>query len=410
MKKFYHKSIPGRIPYAMLFAAFVLLSACSDDDGNPITTPTVDEPTPTLQSFEVMESKTATENAAFLESQGIVLPFSNGYTLYRITYETLDIAGATTLVSGVVSIPDVPDVEWSLLSYQHGTIIDRDDVISVIGITPGGDGMVAAGGPALGFVTAIPDYIGLGISQTLHPYVHAATLGRTVVDILRAARELCDSVNVTLNDKLFLMGYSEGGYATMAAHKLIEADFAEEFSITASAPMAGPYDVSGIMYDIMISTDPYPSPSYFPYVILTFNAIGNHYDPLSEIFVEPLDQTIPVLFDGTQGRSTIEPQLPSVPAEMLNPTEMADIIAQPDHPVRVYLRENDLYDWTPQSTMRMYHCPLDEIVPFENSELALETFQANGATDVELIEVDGTSHEDCALPTILAAALWFRTL
>ena len=48
------------------------------------------------------------------------------------------------------------------------------------------------------------------------------------------------------------------------------------------------------------------------------------------------------------------------------------------------LRENDLWDWTPQATMYIFHGIGDELVPYENSQLAYNQFIANGATDVHL--------------------------
>ncbi len=390
----------------VLGLSLVLLSACSSDD--PVGPADVD-PISVLTSFEVIDSKTAVETRQFLEARDIPAG-PNGYTLYRIVYSTVDTDGSSVKASGVVSIPDGNGNDWPILSYQHGTITNRNSVISVEGVASGQEGLLAVGGPSLGFVTAVPDYLGLGVSESFHPYVHAQTLGRSVVDMLRATRELCEAEDVMLNDKLFLAGYSEGGYATMAAHKLIEEEFADEFSITASAPMAGPYDMSGAMYDIMISALPYASPSYLPYVILTFNNIRNHYSSLAEIFAPPYDQTLPALFDGSKSGHEIDAQLPSVPLEMLNQAELQDIKARPDHPLRVYLRENDLYDWAPKARMRLYHCPLDEIVPFANSTKALDSFHANGAGAVELIEIDGSSHESCAIPAVLQAAFWFSTL
>ncbi|MCK7491427.1 MAG: hypothetical protein MZW92_06745 [Comamonadaceae bacterium] len=65
--------------------------------------------------------------------------------------------------------------------------------------------------------------------------------------MMRALRSWCSTHAINLDGRIFPAGYSEGGYATMAAQREIETLHAGEFAITASAPAAGPYDLSGTM-------------------------------------------------------------------------------------------------------------------------------------------------------------------
>jgi hypothetical protein len=64
--------------------------------------------------------------------------------------------------------------------------------------------------------------------------------------MLRAARSFCASNNIGLNGQLFLAGYSQGGHTEMALHRELERYHTNEFAVTASAAMAGPYDMSGV--------------------------------------------------------------------------------------------------------------------------------------------------------------------
>ena len=78
-----------------------------------------------------------------------------------------------------------------------------------------------------GYVVSAPDYLGYGASKALpHPYEHAASLASASADMLRATREFCQQQAVSVTQKNFLLGYSEGGYATMALHKYLEANYA----------------------------------------------------------------------------------------------------------------------------------------------------------------------------------------
>ena len=102
----------------------------------------------------------------------------------------------------------------------------------------------------------------------LHPYHLKDVTASAVIDMLRAIRQFFDQTNLgQYNSQLFLAGYSEGGYATMATVKEIEENLYDEFDITMSFPMAGAYDLSGTMVDLMLREEPYPDPFYLPFFV-----------------------------------------------------------------------------------------------------------------------------------------------
>ena len=64
-----------------------------------------------------------------------------------------------------------------------------------------------------------PDYLGLGVSNMLHPYHYAEATASAVIYMVRAGKLFSNSSNeLQHNSQLFLTGYSEEGYASMAAH------------------------------------------------------------------------------------------------------------------------------------------------------------------------------------------------
>ena len=70
----------------------------------------------------------------------------------------------------------------------------------------------------------------------------------------------------------------------------------------------------------------------------------------------------------------------------------------------------NLIDWKPLAPVRMYHCSGDSDVLFENSRRALESFQAQGADTVELVDpAPLADHGGCVEPSFLAAKAWFDT-
>ncbi len=103
--------------------------------------------------------------------------------------------------------------------------------------------------------------------------------------------------------------------------------------------------------------------------------------------------------------------MPSNPLLILKPEVLAAFRNDPDHPLRLALRDNDLHRWRPTRALRLYHCSGDADVVFANSEVALQSFHQQGATHVQLFNpVPGGSHGDCVYPSLLSALQWLESL
>jgi hypothetical protein len=261
-----------------------------------------------------------------------------------------------------------------------------------------------------GYLAAVPDYLGLGDSPGLHPYHHASSEATAGVDMLRAARSFCASSGIALNGQLFLCGYSQGGHATMALHRELEAYHADEFAITASAPMAGAYDLSGVTADDVLGGRPQPNPYYFAYLLAAYQEVYHLTPSLAGLLAPPYDTTLPPLLNGQYTGSQINAAMPADVRQVLKPEVLAGLLTNPCHPLRIALRDNDLYCWTPRAPMRLYHCSGDQDVPFANSQVAWESFRSRGA-QVELLNpLPGGDHGDCVMPALLGAKAWFDSL
>ena len=74
--------------------------------------------------------------------------------------------------------------DFPIAVYNHGTTLRKNDV-------PSNDtqetfiGKIFAAG---GYFVCMPDYLGMGDSPGLHPYVHGES-GKASIDMIRAARE-----------------------------------------------------------------------------------------------------------------------------------------------------------------------------------------------------------------------------
>ena len=359
-------------------------------------------------STKLIKSYSSNDLAILVAFAGIPVKPQYGVEVHQIIYQTINAKGTSVQASGAFIIPQNVKRSLPLLSYQHGTVLEKAAVASQ---GAGDELLVGMLLGSVGFATSMPDYLGLGISPGLHPYVHAKSSAIAVVDMLRASRSFCATKNQALNTQLFLMGYSEGGYATMAAHREIEQLHAGEFTITGSAPMAGPHDISGTMTQIMIGDQAYNTPYYLPFTLFAYNDVYRLFNLPNEILLEPYATKLPPLFDGYHSGGEINSLMPSVPSKIFRPDFLEAFRQNPQHPFLLALKENDLYDWTPVSPMHMYHCQGDVTVPFINSQIALNRFHSRGATHVQLIDpYPSGNHGTGALYCMLAAWQWFESL
>lgn len=327
---------------------------------------------------------------------------------WRIQYATVDAFGAPTRASALVVIPKDLSKRLPLVSYQHGTSSRREDVPSRMN----GEANLGIVMAAAGYLTVLPDYLGLGDSPGFHPYHHAKSEATAVVDALRATRALFVAQSVPWNGQLFLTGYSHGGHSTLAAQKELELFHTDEFTLTASAPCAGAYDLSGTTFADFLSSRVPPNPYYYGMFLSAFVQIYGLAPQLADLLQPPYNQTLPPLLDSQHSGSEINAAMPAHPKDVLKPEILAALATDANHPLHAAMRDNDLHTgWVPKTKTRLYHCAGDQDVLVANSKVAESTFKAAGATSVEFIDpFPLADHGFCALFALLGTKNWFDSL
>lgn len=328
--------------------------------------------------------------------------------VHRVIYHTPDPHGVQTIASGLVIIPTDDTCAAPMATYLHGTQSKKSDVFSNLQ----GEWFIGVVAATSGYAAALPDYLGLGVSPGMHPYQHAHSEASCSLDMLRAMREICGSNGLALNGQLFIMGYSQGGHSAMALHREIQLNHAGEFTVTASAPMSGPYDLSGVQFEMVASFDPYAVPGYLPFLILSYQSVyGNLFSSYSEIFKHPYDSIIPPMFDGNYSIGDVNNVMPSVPRLIIDSAYAEGFFSDTTHPAWLALKDNDVYDWAPVAPVRMGYCTKDQEVTYRNAIVALTRMHELGAVHVQAICRDTTlGHFECARPSILFTTLWFDSL
>ena len=210
------------------------------------------------------------------------------------------------------------------------------------------------------------------------------------------------------NGQLFIAGYSEGGYVAMATHKLIEEKYSEEFKVTASAPMAGPYDMSYSSRRIL-SIDEYPQPGYISFTYMSYNSIEKLDRPASDLFKSPFAERIPGLMDGSKSIDEANSYLTTSIKGLFAEKFLNDFLGEGEVELKKKFEENSLLDWQPIGPIKLFHGTDDDEVNYNNSLIALDKLKSGGA-NIELITIPGGSHSSSVLISYAQALEWFNTL
>lgn len=297
---------------------------------------------------------------------------------YRLTYLTVDGLGQETLASALVTVPQKPLSSTSpVLSYQHGTITKDADAPSQLANVETPEVVMAS----LGYIVLSADYVGYGASKGVpHPYLLSAPSAAAVIDLMTAAKYWRETNKVLDNQQLFLAGYSEGGYVTMATHRALQAGNSSfHQNLVSVAPGAGPYNVAltlGEQLKVIRRANP---------------LLGALINPG---FLKYLGQTDrnnvrDKLLAEVQGNDSDVVFLPTFLDYFLNDDE-----ASLD-------RFSSVHDWRPEVAVSLYHGRDDRTVSYLNATNALDTMRARGATStVNLTDcaVQPAGHKECVVP------------
>ncbi|MGV3602205.1 MAG: alpha/beta hydrolase family protein [Dyadobacter fermentans] len=383
----------------LLVWSLLILNSCNDDT-KPVP--------PQEENIYLKESSSiATLNKQqVLQKAGTLAAVVAQYVkhdikVYKITYKTKNTDGSDITASGALILP-VSTGPVSMISVQHGTISNPDEAPSLFRDGSEGSSFGSLFG-SMGYIIAYPDYIGYGESKDLpHPYEHRASLASASLDMLRAAKEfLRGQTDVKWDEKLYIAGYSEGGFATMSLQRKIEEEASSEFNLRASSCGAGAYDKTAFMKHIInVKTDGVAGyNSLYLWVLLTYDRIYKLNKPASYYFTEKYAPQITASGKNASIPESFHLALNDSFKKALNDgTDKAFIDA---------IADNDVYDFKPKTPTQLYHGTDDPLVFFFNSENAYNAMQKRGATNVEFIKVNKGTHSSSILPFLLGTQAFF---
>lgn len=185
-----------------------------------------------------------TETPTFAGITVAYTPARNAVRLYRITYDSVipERGNKPTVATGLLAVPDTAETTFPMVSYQHGTVYGKQEVPSFPEQSSETKLMIAqfAG---QGYVVIGADYFGLGESSEPDGYLVKASHQQATSDLLTASRVVLTHLKRKTN-KLYLTGWSQGGFVSMALLEKLERD---GVTVTAAATASGPPDLFTIL-------------------------------------------------------------------------------------------------------------------------------------------------------------------
>jgi hypothetical protein len=372
---------------------------------------------------------------------------------YYLQYNTVGGAGEATTASAALMVPSGSAAECqaprAILLYGHGTSTDRAFNIADLNNSANTQGLLMAVVFAShGYIVVAPNYAGYD-SSTLpyHPYLNADQSANDMIDALAAARSALSTVGTTDNGKLFITGYSQGGHVAMATHRAMQS---AGMTVTASAPMSGPYAIAALGDAVFYGSVNDGAPIVLTMTIASYQrAYANIYASTTDIFEARYATGIDTLLPTTVPRGTLyaEGRLPedqvfsSTPPDPAyaiytpptTPPEFAwlyalgfgpdplitnayrlaylnDAQANPDggwpattnglpaanpgNTLRQAFKTNDLRNWTPTAPMLLCAGNQDPSVFYLNTQLMQGYWAASGTNpSVTVLDIDSSKTE-----------------
>ena len=395
----------------LVFLLLFLVNSCNKDNEGPEDTYLVDYSWSHMFTLETIESFLSYLVNQYPEAGSIKEHARYSVQVYSIQYQTHYLDSLIT-VSGLVCMPSA-DHEFPVISFQNGTNTAHDNAPTK---NPFDQNYIMLEILASnGYIILIPDYVGFGSSESLlHPYYDRTTTNNTVIDMIHALDELeiKNDIPSGSNDEIYLMGYSQGGWATLSVLDDLVNGTATGIHVAAASCGAGAYDLM-TMANYIFDVGTYPGPLYLPYFIYSQMEMGLLADPLNKYFKSPYAERIPQLFDGSYSNGEVSSQLTNQIADLVTDDLAANFQSgQNFSKLRELLNENTVSAWNSDIKIHFYHGTDDQTVPSEQSSAIYQDFIDAGSDPekVGYFGLSGLDHDTGLLPWGISTLNWFNEL
>ena len=362
-------------------------------------------------------------------------------TFNYFQYGTTGGAGEKTTASGGIMVPSGADPACQgprpVLLYAHGTSLDKNK--NMASPQDSEAFLTAALYTAQGYIVVAPNYAGYEASTLpYHPYLNLKQQGEEMVDALTAARKAFPAVKTAASNMLFVSGYSQGGFVSMAAQRALQL---AGTTVTAGDHLSGVYALGAFGDAVYGGVVNGGATLFAPLLNTSFQrAYGDIYATPSDMYEATFATGIETLLPSTMPLNTLigtgklpatalfaadsqpqplgtfgfgTPNLIKTSYRNAVRTDAATNPTAPQHPLRRAAFRNDLLkqDWTPTRPMLLCGGNADPTVFYAlNTTAAKAYFTGKGVPDLAVTVLDVDSAPTSAMDPFAPAKVGFGQL
>ena len=193
-----------------------------------------------LTIFSALSQPAAAQQAGRLISAEPIVDTPAGVQAWRVRYWTTNQYGQPLAVTGIVAAPReaMPPRPRRVIAWTHGAWGVAEKCAP--SLSPNFFSATAAiDAVSRGYVVVAPDYIGLA-SPTMHPFLVGPDTAHSVLDGVRAAREISGAA---AGSDFAVWGESQGGHAALWT-ATVARSYAPDLTLIATAAAAPPTDLA----------------------------------------------------------------------------------------------------------------------------------------------------------------------
>lgn len=291
--------------------------------------------------------------------------------LYRLRYLSVvpEMGNRPVVATGLVAIPDTAAADLPVMTYQHGTVFEKDAVPSNPDQSIETRLMLSQFG-GQGYVVIAADYLGLGGSNLGNSYFVRDSIEQSTFDLYTVAMKFLQEQGKRTS-ALVTMGWSQGGYSNMILLRKLER---EGIPVAASVTAAGAVDIG--LFITRGLTNPRPSEASFRTAALSnmlfaLERYRNVPGMAREAIRAEYFPTAAAFYDFQIDFAEFFRRVPVDPVQTLKP-EFVRNLTLGRGPFIQMLDESASYRWLSRTPLRAYYGGQDEAVPDFIARLAVD--------------------------------------
>jgi len=329
--------------------------------------------------------------------------------LYRITYRSVipEQGNRPTAASGLLALPATKSPKpLPVVSYQHGTVFSRSEVPSQP-MASVETQLVLALFASQGYAVVAADYFGKGYSNETDSYLVKGSTQQACLDMLRAAQATSIQLGVPFGP-IFLSGWSQGGWATMAFLEKLEA---LGVPVRAAAVASAPLDLYSIINGWLHQSREIDA-AYLPALLaLQLNAYEEYYGlpGLANSAIKPeYQKAARALY--LNEITWEESKLPTRLSDFLEPDFIRSSSAGTTRYWQI-VRDNQAWQWRLRTPLRTYWGGADEVTPEYIASLPVASQKSMGGAPAAAVAAgEKATHRGTFLKALADQKAWFDAL